>query len=147
MLALTVSRVIATCTFCSTILVWASGYFLWDVVDAVRNVKESGVSFVIHGLFCFLVYCGTLYVSPNLTSTHQLSSMFFTSTAWFSCRSNCLLHSVTSLGCFGSCHRYQKPLSGLFLSTRLSSLSPLLLYDLSLGFIGRTGSLWTLSSI
>ncbi|KAI8904708.1 TLC domain-containing protein [Gorgonomyces haynaldii] len=34
----------------------ACGYFLWDTVYSIRNLSESGVGMVLHGIACFTVY-------------------------------------------------------------------------------------------
>ena len=35
---------------------FSAGYFVWDLVTCALNLKFSGVSFLIHGIYCTFVY-------------------------------------------------------------------------------------------
>lgn len=41
---------------CAPLIAISLGYFLWDSVICLRNVRSHGIGFVFHGVFCFCIY-------------------------------------------------------------------------------------------
>jgi len=72
------------------LLCLASGYFIWDTIDVVLNIKDSGLGFFFHGFSCSILYTYALFTQTlfyySITfllfelSTPFLNLMWFSST-------------------------------------------------------------------
>ena len=75
----------------------AVGYFLWDTVYSIANIKESGIGMVIHGISCLILYLGSFY--PFLQYFGSIFLLFEASTIflnlmWFAQATKSKYYSV-----------------------------------------------------
>ena len=58
----------------------AVGYFIWDTIYSIANIKVSGVGMVIHGISCLILYLGSFY--PFLQYFGSIFLLFEASTVF-----------------------------------------------------------------
>lgn len=85
----------ATSTASTLQMMISAGYFLYDAVTSIYDVKREGVEFVVHGVACMTVYnFGFLAVRSNKHPllSFMIRSIFFISTSAFLQFSNACIH-------------------------------------------------------